>query len=347
MTVSAPIKRLEVTDIASETKEAKTFFLSPLDDWQPAYEPGQFLTLIFGEGPAQQRRSYSMSSSFILGEPLAVTVKRIPNGRISRHLIDHCNKGDLWQTSGFSGFFTLPKNIEQYECYFFLAAGSGITPCYSLIKTLLAVTQKNIVLVYSNSNKPSAIFYEQLKLLAEQYPERFKCKFLFSDSKYYQDARLSKPLLQQLLKEYVDDDLQATVFYTCGPELYMQIITITLLAEGIHRDNIRRESFDSRPRLFKPRPPDLDPHSIKIRFHNQDYNITAAWPQTILAAAKENHIQLPYSCEAGRCGSCAATCISGKVWMGYNEVLVDEELARGKILTCQAYAVGGDVEILA
>ena len=70
------------------------------------------------------------------------------------------------------------------------------------------------------------------------------------------------------------------------------------------------------------------------------------YPKSIIAAAKDKGIELPYSCEAGRCGSCVATCISGKIWMAYNEVLLDDEIARGRVLTCQGYPVGGDAEII-
>lgn len=69
------------------------------------------------------------------------------------------------------------------------------------------------------------------------------------------------------------------------------------------------------------------------------------YPDTILAAAKARSIELPYSCEAGRCGSCIAACTQGKVWMRYNEVLTDSEVAKGRVLTCQSFPVGGDVDI--
>ncbi len=345
MTISSPIKRLRIIDIIRETDDAKTFILEPLDEWEPVYEAGQFLTFLFGEGEEQQRRSYSVSSAPLCGEPLAITVKRVVNGRFSRQLLDHYKKGDILHTTGFSGFFCLPQITEQYDGYFFLAAGSGITPCFSLIKTLLLLTDKKIVLVFSNRNRRSAIFYNQLIQLQEKHSGQLHIRFLFSDSNYYKDARLSKPLLQQLLATHIPNESQKTGFYTCGPELYMEIILITLISEGIKREQIRRENFDSRPRLYTLVPPDQEARIAAIIFKEQVYKVVTAWPQTILAAAKAQHIQLPYSCEAGRCGSCVATCTKGTIWMGYNEVLTDEELAKGKILTCQAYPVGGDVEI--
>ena len=127
---------------------------------------------------------------------------------------------------------------------------------------------------------------------------------------------------------------------------YMLMIKITLLNEGILRQNIRKENFSSLPRLIKPAPGDTAVHFVTIHFQNKRYKLSVQFPQTVLAAAKENNIALPYSCEAGRCGSCAATCTSGKFWMAYNEVLMDDELAKGRILCCQAYPVDGDAEII-
>ncbi|HTL10028.1 MAG TPA: 2Fe-2S iron-sulfur cluster-binding protein, partial [Chitinophagaceae bacterium] len=86
-------------------------------------------------------------------------------------------------------------------------------------------------------------------------------------------------------------------------------------------------------------------HRITLQLQNQQYQLKTQYPQTILAAARAAGIALPYSCEAGRCGSCVATCTSGKVWMRYNEVLMDDEIAKGRILTCVGYPVGGDISI--
>jgi ring-1,2-phenylacetyl-CoA epoxidase subunit PaaE len=95
-----------------------------------------------------------------------------------------------------------------------------------------------------------------------------------------------------------------------------------------------------------PRPPDVNEHRVTIHIDNHVYFVNVQYPQTILKAAKAKHIILPYSCEAGRCSSCAATCTSGKIWMAYNEVLTDDEVAKGRVLVCQAFPVGGDVEIV-
>lgn len=338
--------QLQIIQIIPETINAKTFVLQPMNGWIPQYKPGQFITLIFDTRHGEKRRSYSISSSPVLGEPISITIKRVENGEFSRLLLSHAKTGDVLYTSGISGFFLLPEDASDTDQFFFLAAGSGITPCYTLIKTLLHTTNKHVTLVYSNRSEPDTIFKQQLQQLQAEYSDRFQIQFLFSNKTDVLQSRLSNWLLQQLLKRYIRVPKQRTLFYLCGPFEYMQMIGITLLNEGIPRQNIRKENFNSLPRIIKPVPPDTSRHTVTIHFQDEVYKINVQYPQTILAAAKENNIALPYSCEAGRCGSCAATCTRGKCWMAYNEVLMDDELLTGRILCCQAYPVEGDAEII-
>lgn len=341
-----PYHQLQIAQIIPETKDAKTFVLQPLNNWQPQYNPGQFITLVFKTRHGEKRRSYSISSSPVLNEPLSITIKKVDNGEFSRLMLAHAKVGDRLYASGISGFFQLPPNLHGAKQFFFLAAGSGITPCFALIKTILKTTNRNVVLVYSSKTEADTIFKEALLRLQEAYGNRFQIKFLYSNKADVMQSRLSNWLLQQLLAKYLSVPRQNALFYLCGPFDYMQMITITLLNEGVEQQNIRRENFNSLPRAAKPVPPDTDAHFVSIQFNNNAYKIKVQYPQTVLAAAKENNIALPYSCEAGRCGSCAATCIHGKLWMAYNEVLMDDELAKGRVLCCQAYPIDGDAEII-
>jgi ferredoxin-NADP reductase len=130
-------KTLRVSSIKAETADCKTFFLATIDDEPVLYQPGQFLTFVFSKPGGEERRSYSISSAPVLQEALSVTIKRVANGEYSRKLTDHIRPGDLLTTIGAGGFFVLPEDIQQYRQIFFIAAGSGITPVYSLIKTIL------------------------------------------------------------------------------------------------------------------------------------------------------------------------------------------------------------------
>ena len=151
------IKQVRIKKIISETPTAKTFILEPLNDWEPKYSSGQFLTLVFYTKHGEKRRSFSISSSPELKEPLCITVKRLDNGEFSRWLISHAKVDDILYTSGVSGFFVIPEKTIN-STFIFFAAGSGITPCFSIIKTLLQSTKESIRLFYSNKSLEQTIF---------------------------------------------------------------------------------------------------------------------------------------------------------------------------------------------
>jgi ring-1,2-phenylacetyl-CoA epoxidase subunit PaaE len=336
------IKRLRLVNIMFETEHARSFTLEPLDGWKPVYNAGQFLTLIFTTPFGEKRRSFSITSSMALNEPLSITVKKVDNGEFSRPLVYTAQIGDIFYSSGISGMFTLPED-DWPERFCFLAAGSGITPCYALIKTILTISNKQVILFYSNRNASDAIFYKQLQLLKERYPEQFHVHFLFSDSSDIYHKRLSKWLLDQLLDQYLPGTAN-TLYYLCGPFDYMQTAEITLLTRS-DRNHIIKESFSSLPRLTLPEPPDRLPHKVTLQIAQTSHTLDVQYPTSILKAALANGIELPYSCEAGRCGACVASCVSGHIWMAYNEVLTDGDIQKGRILTCQGFPVGGDVKI--
>jgi len=339
------IKQLKITQIVQETKEAKTFILKPLHGWKPVYKPGQFITLVFNTEYGEKRRSYSMSSAPGIDNDLSITVKKLDNGEFSRHLTANIKKGDILESTGISGQFILPENTEDIKQYFFIAAGSGITPCFALIKTLLKNTTTQIVLIYSNKSKEDAVFYGHLNAYQHLYAGRFKIKFLFSNETSVYDTRLSSWLLTHFIDEYLTVTKTEVMFYICGPFDYMLTVGITLLS-NFPAKHIIKENYSTIPRKVIPKPPDTDAHKATITIDKKVYTLTTKYPNSILDSAIENNIQLPYSCKAGRCSSCVATCTKGKVWMAYNEVLTDDEIKKGRILVCQSFAIEGDVEII-
>ncbi len=337
------IRRVRLVEVTIETENARSFILEPLDGWLANYKSGQFITLIFNTPFGEKRRSFSITSSAALNEPLCITVKKVDNGEFSRPLVYSAKPGDIFYSSGISGMFTLPEdNWPDYFC--FLAAGSGVTPCYALIKTILAISTKQVILFYSNRTMDDAIFYKQLLHIQKQYPERFRIHFFFSDHGDLQHRRLSKWLLDQLMDTYIPDKSKA-LYYLCGPYEYMQTVNIVLL-NHVNPEQIRKESFSSLPRTQLPQPPDKKSNTVTIHIGQKTYSIRVQYPNSILKTAKANNIQLPYSCEAGRCSSCVATCIRGTIWMAYNEVLTDDEVKKGRVLTCQGFPVNGDAEII-
>ncbi|MEO6313889.1 MAG: iron-sulfur cluster-binding domain-containing protein [Chitinophagaceae bacterium] len=337
-------KTLRIDSIQPVTADTKTFFLSAVDGEPVLYKAGQFLTFVFAKSTGEERRSYSISSAPVLDEALSITVKRLENGEYSRQLFDNARVGDLLTSTGAAGFFILPDNLAEFNEIFFIAAGSGITPVYPLIKTVLHQHPAiRVVLIYSNRYKHTTIFYAELLELANTSGGRLSIEFLFSSAVNLERARLSKWLLGRLLKEYSRALRSQTLFYTCGPFDYMRMVTIELLESRVPLQRIRKEHFTPVKMESRTMPPDTHKHRVQIQILDSNYHLETQYPQTILQAAKKAGIPLPYSCEAGRCGSCAATCVAGKVWMSYNEVLMDDEMEKGKVLTCVGYPVHGDV----
>jgi ferredoxin-NADP reductase len=340
------IYTLRILKIEDETMDTKTFFLA-VENGSLSYRAGQFLTLIFPDRVNEKRRSYSISSNAALGEPLAITVKRIDNGEFSRHLFDHCQEGDALYSIGASGFFTLPDEMLDYDGVMMYAAGSGITPMLPLIKELRAFHPAiDKTLVYSNASPARTIFLRPLTAFEGDSNSPLKVEWFFSDAKDLSKARLSKVHVQRQIEAMDTQRRMRTLFFLCGPHAYMQMIEITLLREGIDRRNVRKEIFDVVKPAQREIPPDTQPHIVHVNLNGADFSFEVRYPTTILEAAKRSGIVLPYSCEAGKCGTCAATCKDGAVWMSENEVLLERELESGRILTCTGYPIGGDATLI-
>jgi len=337
------MRQVKIEGIREETHDAKTFVLKPLQG-EIAYRAGQFLTFVFIEQHKQERRSYSISSSPEWDEPLAVTVKRLPNGAFSRPLLDKAETGDvLTIAGGASGFFTLPD--KQFDHFVFIAAGSGITPVFSLLKSAQKLYPKvPALLIYSNRSRDRTIFRNHLKELEARYAS-LQIEWLFSSDQDLLRTRLTKSLLKELLNRHVNALPERICCFTCGPFEFMRMTAIVLQSEGIPAANIKREVFSPEAPVTAARPPDVAKHKVEIVFQGKKHILDVQYPESILAVAKRQGIDLPYSCEAGRCGSCVASCKEGSVWMKYNEVLTDREVEKGRVLICNGFPVGGDVRI--
>lgn len=336
---------LTIKEVREEVPNFKTFVLE--GEGPLPYKAGQYITLVDTSSGEEVRRSYSIASAPAWGEPLTIGVKRVENGHFSRLLVDRARVGDRLLTTGVGGLFTLPEDIVNYRQLFFFAAGSGITPIFSLIKQALHNHPRlQLVLIYSNASREKAIFREALEGLAEQYPKQLHIEFLYSNAANLGKARLYRELLLQFLKSLSTTPADQALYYICGPESYMRMVLYTLQGEGIPPDNIKRENFVIQ-RVKPPRaaPPDLGPHEVSLHLFGEEHHFTVAYPDTILSAARKQGLAMPYSCEVGRCGNCIALCTQGKVWLSYNEVLTEKELAKGLILTCVGHPIEGDARI--
>jgi len=340
--------RLKVIEIIPENDHAATILLESLDGIPVVYQAGQFLTLLFVINKKEYRRSYSISSTPGIDDFLSITIKRLPNGQVSRYLLDHLKTGDTLVSLQPSGRFTLRTNSNNERLIFFIAAGSGITPIFSLLKKLLKEEKKSFVtLITQNHNERGILFKELLWEFEKNYPEQLKWISLLSRprAKYDTGVRLTNSLLEKLIGKSSSYDKEI-LFYLCGPPAFMRMCQFTLRLMGFGEDQIKKEYFTVE---FVPHPPfiaDIAPKQIILHYGGNTYRITTAYPTNILQAALNNNIQLPYSCRGGRCSTCAVRCLKGKVKMSINEVLTDKELREGWVLTCVGFAES-DLELQA
>jgi ferredoxin-NADP reductase len=332
--------QLRVESIKPNTADTSTFYLKEVSGKRIAYKAGQFITLVINHHSEEIRRSYSLSSS-PHEDMLAVTVKRIANGEITRYLHTYAKPGDIWNAVEPAGRFTLPSNPGG-KTFVYFAAGSGITPAYAQTKYLLNQhVDCRIIIVYSNLSKSSIIFKGELAQLAQQNPDRFSIVHLVSD----EGKRLNNIVVEQLLRQYMPQDFAQAEYYLCGPFTYMRMVRLTLLYMGIEADHIHKENFVLETVPVSSAVTNFPPQKLRIRYQNEWHDLIAGENQTILQAALQNQLPLPYSCANGVCAACAVKCKSGKVTIVKNEVLTDSELKQGWVLTCTGYAASDGVEL--
>ncbi|WP_183567979.1 ferredoxin--NADP reductase [Mucilaginibacter sp. SP1R1] len=334
------ILKLKIERINWETPDTATFYLSNTSGKPVHYKPGQFITLIFNHRNEEIRRSYSLGSSPD-EELLSITIKRIANGEISRFMLAKEHPGDILTALAPAGRFTV-TGFEQEKDILLFAGGTGIAPIFSQIKYILKRPGKSrLTLVYSSQDAASVVFKNELDTLALQHPNRFTIVYLLSS----QANRLNTDKVEMLTRKIVQHHLTKAEFYLCGPFPYMRMIRFALIYMGIDPGQIRRENFVLETVAVTSPATNFPPRNIRIRFKDELHNLAVGENQSILQAALQNNVPLPYSCRNGICSTCTAKCNSGKIEMVKNDVLTDADIAKGWILTCTGHPVSDDVVI--
>ncbi|AEV97973.1 hypothetical protein A4D02_14985 [Niastella koreensis] len=343
------ILQWKVIQVIPETPDAKTYVLEEANGKPVTWDAGQSLTFLFSHLGHEIRRSYSICTTQGIDKHIAITVKKKENGEVSRHILRTWQPGTLVNSLPPAGRFIIDTDHSQKRQIWFIAAGSGIVPMLALIKKVLfQEPESHITLLYQNHDERNIIYQQPLLQLAIQYPQRFTRIDLLSnpidaDTK---PARLNNWLLERIVTDRIAsaDTAFRILFYTCGPEPFMRMVQFTLRVMGFAEDQLRKEHFVieaiRKPAFTVP----ATPFKVVVHYARQTYHFTSAFPDTILKAAQKQGIDLPYSCNTGRCATCAAHCRKGSVIMSNNEVLTDGDLQGGLVLTCTGYATA-DLEL--
>lgn len=344
---------LTVTDIRRETRDAVAVTLQPAaeDAERFSFTQGQYLTFrrkIEGE---ELRRAYSICAG--LGEPLRVGIKRVEGGAFSSWANSDLKVGDVVEAMAPMGHFHTPPEPDRAKRYLAFAAGSGITPVLSLIRTALATEPRSsITLVYGNRSVHSVMFREELEDLKNLHMGRLSIVQILggADIDLF-SGRIDKAKCEALFERWIDVGAVDQAFI-CGPEPMMLAVAEALREKGLSDARIKFELFASAQPGRAPRvaPRKNGPESgggckATIRIDGASHAIDINPGETLLEAARRADIDAPFACKAGVCSTCRALVSEGEARMEVNHALEDYEIRRGYVLSCQAVPVGDRITV--
>jgi ring-1,2-phenylacetyl-CoA epoxidase subunit PaaE len=311
------------------------------------FKQGQNLTIKKIFNGEELRRNYSICTS-PFDNRLKVAVKKAEGGLFSTWANEELKAGDVLEVLPPTGKFYTELNPSQKKNYLAFAAGSGITPILSIIKTTLLTEPKSeFTLVYGNRTKNSIIFKEELEALKDKFIDRFRVYHILSrelTDVEINNGRIDVDKLQLLFDKLIDiktsDD-----FFVCGPEEMIFCIKGYLEGRGITSDKIHFELFTvpgqkqsaigNQPSAKTGEGPKAKV-SVKLDGIMFDFDL-AYESESILDAALKQGADLPYACKGGVCTTCKAKLVEGKVSMDVNWGLEPDEVEKGYILTCQSH----------
>jgi 3-ketosteroid 9alpha-monooxygenase subunit B len=330
--------RVPVADVISETDDACSLVLAVPPELAGvfAYRPGQFLTVRVPDGAGGSvARCYSLSSSPHTGDLPTITVKRIADGYASNWIADNVRPGGVLDLLPPAGTFT-PQSLAGDFLLF--AAGSGITPVISIVKSALATGGGRIVLIYANRDERSVIFGAGLRRLAAEAPGRLLVV-------HWLDSLHGTPTaagLAALARPYASAEA-----FLCGPDPYLAVVREALGQLGVPGKGVHAERFLS----LEENPFEVSeatggtPATLEVCLDGETRRL--AWPPgtRMLDVLIDSGLAAPFSCRQGVCGACACQLTAGEVEMAHNEVLEAEDVADGYVLACQSLALTPEVSI--
>ncbi|MGA9270885.1 MAG: ferredoxin--NADP reductase [Lutimonas sp.] len=338
--------KLPVKEVRRETVEAVSIAFEVPEHLKSEFEfiPGQYLTLQADLDGSVLRRAYSICSAPSSGE-LRVSVKEVPKGRFSQFANHKLKAGDHMEVAGPEGRFTLetsgvPKN------YLAFAAGSGITPVISMVQSVLEnEPDSRFMLVYGNKSKEQTIFKKDLDALKDTYGDRFTIYYVYSqiisDNAFF--GRIDKKLVKEVLDK--NDVSSFDDFFLCGPEQMIDTVKEELIGQGVNQDRIKLELFSSSSHKKEVKKELSGNTEITVMLDDEETTFEMRKDEFVLDAALAKGLDAPYSCQGGICSSCLARVTEGSANMERNNILDEDEVKEGLILTCQAHPTSDVLKI--
>ncbi len=334
--------RLRVAETRQETKAAISLYFEVPEALREIFRwrPGQHLTLRFHLGGEEVRRPYSISSSPFTGEPLRITVKRVPNGLVSNHINDSVSAGAEIEVTPPFGGFCLDPVANGYRTHYFFGAGSGITPLFSMLASVLhAEPYSSAYLIYGNTDVKNIIFKEPLAALSTSHPDRLAVVHTLSSPSLWSSfqawsGRIDARIVGRFIEEY-PPYAQDTQYHVCGPGDMNACVRGALMDLDVPQERIHLESYRAGDDDFGQEVESVDAVAT-VTLDDTTTTVEVPKGKTVLEALLDAGLRPPYSCQAGVCSACRARIVRGKVHMRSHMALEEGEVATGAFLTCQA-----------
>jgi ring-1,2-phenylacetyl-CoA epoxidase subunit PaaE len=344
---------LPVRDVRSETRDAivVTFEIPPNLERYFAFVPGQHLTLRRTIDRQEIRRTYSICAA-VQDKALRIAIKRMANGIFSNWANDHLAIGDYLEVMPPAGKFGVPLSSENQRTYLAFAAGSGITPVFSILKsTLLAEPKSNFTLFYGNRATGTVMFRNELADLKDRFIGRLNLVHILTRERQESEllnGRITREKAEQLLEHWFRNRA-VDVAFLCGPGTMISEVAEALKLRGLTDWQIRREFFTSGPGNPTRK---AGSHSeqkmceVTLVLDGAEHRFSMPrGTESILHAGLRHGLDIRYGCQGGVCSSCRGHLRTGQVEMDAHYALEDYEVAQGFILTCQSYPLTDQVTV--
>jgi ring-1,2-phenylacetyl-CoA epoxidase subunit PaaE len=327
----------EVQQVASET--VNVVFEKPEKAFE--YKPGQFITLIKEIHGKKLRRAYSLCTSPFVDEFPTVTVKRVPGGLMSNHVNDHFKAGDTVEVMEPMGRFTIDYDVNANRKAIFFGGGSGITPLFSILKSVLVKEPNSqVALVYGNRSEEFVVFKEEFQKLKEQYGDRFQVVHILEEDPSGFANHVGRPTPEMIsqISNGLFPAAEAEIFI-CGPEPMMQVVKEGVKLAGVGEEMVHMESFEAG----KTSPSDINTteegayqgeSDVTIILNGESHEVRVKANDPILDAGLDAGLDMPYSCQSGLCTACRAKCLEGTLDQEDAHGLTPGEVEEGYVLLC-------------
>ena len=347
---------LTVADVKRETRDSVVLTLAVPEEHRDAFrfKQGQYLTFRAVLDGEEVRRSYSICSGVGDGA-CRVGIKKVQDGLFSTWANEALRPGQVLEAMPPMGSFFVPLDAANRNHYAGFACGSGITPLLSIAKTTLrSEPHSRFSLFYGNRASSTIMFREELEDLKNEYLGRLGVTHILSREQQDLDlfnGRIDKAKCERLFKHWLDVGTVDTAFI-CGPQEMMLEVSESLQEHGLDRRRVKFELFASAhsghgtraPRRESAAKADSCEATVTLDGRSRSFAFEKN-AVTILDAAMQEGMDVPYACKAGVCSTCRAMLVEGQADMDANYALEEYEIARGYILTCQAYPVSDKVVV--